>query len=240
MVATRLRIDTCDSMADMFEPRDTGSARHRAGRRCWSLVALAGRRCSARLALVARQAPSLAGHARMRAASPRLVPFYAYDEAQFFRSDDAAPRSPTRRRAGFERLSRQLAQRGRARRSAAPPRPPRSISDLQFTDAYRVPFQYSRFVRRTCRPARSSQSSRGRAGHRPRRQPLLRPHRLVRRQRVRLRLLQGLHGARRRARRARSARCSAPTIRWSPTTRAAARRSPAWTRCRSTCRAPRR
>ncbi len=36
-----------------------------------------------------------------------------------------------------------------------------SISDLQFTDAYRVPFQYSRFVRQHLKPGAFVQSSAG-------------------------------------------------------------------------------
>ena len=114
------------------------------------------------------------------------------------------------------------------------------ISDLQFTDAYRVPFQYSR-VR-----APASQGRRVRAivvrrdAHRSRRQPLLRSYRLLRRQRVRLRLLQGLHGARpaARARPRPGARSLSPGDRLQRET--ADRRSPASTKCRSTCRAPRR
>ena len=66
-----------------------------------------------------------------------------------------------------------------------------SISDLQFTDAYRVPFQYSRFVRRHLPLGAFVQSSAGVTvtdldGNR-----VLRSYRLVRRQCVRLRFLQG-------------------------------------------------
>ena len=76
----------------------------------------------------------------------KLVPHYAYDDAAFFRADDASEEIAARRRAGFERLSRELGAGARAR-SSAPPRPRPHISDLQFTESYRVPFQFSPRVR---------------------------------------------------------------------------------------------
>src|SRR5262249_24983991 len=76
-----------------------------------------------------------------------FVPFYEYDEAQFFRSDDAPEEIAAQRRAGFMRLSALYQARFPAttRQTAEAAD---GISDLQFTDHYRVPFQYSRFVRR--------------------------------------------------------------------------------------------
>jgi glutamate-1-semialdehyde 2,1-aminomutase len=75
-----------------------------------------------------------------------LVPFYAYDESRFFCADGAPADVAQRRRAGFERLSAlyasRFAQTIRETGAAAA-----SISDLQFTDAYRIPFQFSRYVR---------------------------------------------------------------------------------------------
>ena len=71
------------------------------------------------------------------------------------------------------------------------------ISDLQFTESYRVPFQFSPRVAAAAAGRVVRRVVGGRAGHRSRRQRPLRPHRLVRRQPARLRLLQGLHGARR-------------------------------------------
>ena len=93
---------------------------------------------------------------------------------------------------------------------------------------------------RASQDRRVRESSSGVIDHRPRRQSLLRPHRLVRRERVRLRLLQGVHRSRQRAR----ARAGAGTGRLSSGDRLQRARvcwrSPAWTRCRFTCRAPRR
>ena len=75
---------------------------------------------------------------------------------------------------------------------------------------------------------------------RSRRQPVLRPDRLVRRECVRLRLLQGMHRPRQPRACATSARCSAPTTRWWRTTSRACERSPGSTKCPSTCPAPKR
>ena len=83
-----------------------------------------------------------------------LIPFYEYDEAQFFRCDDAPEEIAARRRAGFMRLA-ELYRSVSRRPSGAPQRSRDGISDLQFTDAYRVPFQFSRFVRQHLRPAPS-------------------------------------------------------------------------------------
>ena len=90
--------------------------------------------------------PSLSGHSRMARRFAALVPFYEYDEAQFFRSDDAPEKIAARRREGFMRLAAVFRARypETVRLTAEVQN---SISDLQFTGTYRVPFQYSRFVR---------------------------------------------------------------------------------------------
>jgi len=89
---------------------------------------------------------SLTGHARMSRRIAALVPFYDYGEDRFFCSDAAPPEVAGRRREGFARLADLYATRfaETARQTAEVAG---SISDLQFTDAYRVPFQYSRHVR---------------------------------------------------------------------------------------------
>src|SRR5262249_25537894 len=110
-----------------------------------SLVAL--RR---RLQLSRAKHPSLTGHARIARRIASLVPFYEYDEDRFFRSDDAAVEIAARRGDGFKRLSALYASRFREtdRRTAEVVG---TISDLQFTQAYRTPFQYRRVVRRHLR-----------------------------------------------------------------------------------------
>jgi glutamate-1-semialdehyde 2,1-aminomutase len=89
---------------------------------------------------------SLAGHARVARRIAALLPFYDYDEKEFFRSDDAPHEIAERRRAAFMRLAQLYKERfAETRQATAKIRD--AISDLQFTDAYRVPFQYSRLVR---------------------------------------------------------------------------------------------
>jgi glutamate-1-semialdehyde 2,1-aminomutase len=90
---------------------------------------------------------SLTGHARIARRIAALVPFYQYDEARFFRSDDPPEEIALHRREGFMRLAELYRMRfAQTLRSTAEMTD--RISDLQFTDAYRVPFQYSDFVRR--------------------------------------------------------------------------------------------
>jgi glutamate-1-semialdehyde 2,1-aminomutase len=99
-----------------------------------------------RLQLSKAKHPSLRGHSKMARRLAKQVPFYEYDDVTIFRSDDAPAEIAARRRAGFMRLSAlyrsRFAETVRQTADVAA-----AISDVQFTDAYRVPFQYSRFVR---------------------------------------------------------------------------------------------
>jgi glutamate-1-semialdehyde 2,1-aminomutase len=89
---------------------------------------------------------SLTGHARMARRLAALVPFYEYDEERIFRTDGAPEEVAATRRQGFMRLSALFAQRF-ALTAAQTGELESAISDLQFTSRYRVPFQFSRFVR---------------------------------------------------------------------------------------------
>ncbi len=99
-----------------------------------------------RLELSQAKHRSLAGHARMARRLASFVPFYDFDEDRFFDSDGAPADVASLRRAGFFRLSElyktRFAETIRCSAEAA-----ETISDLQFTGAYRVPFQYRRMVR---------------------------------------------------------------------------------------------
>jgi glutamate-1-semialdehyde 2,1-aminomutase len=100
-----------------------------------------------RLTLSLAKHRSLTGHVRMARRIAALIPFYEYDEAHIFRCDDPPEEIAGRRRAAFMRLAELY--RTRFARTVARTRDiADDISDLQFTDAYRVPFQFSRFVRR--------------------------------------------------------------------------------------------
>ena len=107
------------------------------------LVAPAARR---RLQLSRAKHPSLAGHSRMARRLAKFVPGYAYAADRFFGADDAPADVVDRRRAGFAALSARYAERYPL--SVAMTKRARvGLSDLQFTAAYRVPFQFSERVR---------------------------------------------------------------------------------------------
>ena len=113
-----------------------------------------------RLELSKAKHPSLAGHARMSRRVAALLPFYEYNEEQFFCSDGAPADVVLRRRDGFARLSALYETRyaESVRRTAEVAD---GISDLQFTENYRVPFQFSRIVRQRLRVGAFMQSSDG-------------------------------------------------------------------------------
>jgi glutamate-1-semialdehyde 2,1-aminomutase len=100
-----------------------------------------------RLQLSRAKHRSVAGHSRMARRVARLIPYYEYGEDQVFRVDDPPQRIADSRRAGFMRLAGALA--GRTPKNAAlTAEVLDGISDLQFTSRYRVPYQFSGFVRR--------------------------------------------------------------------------------------------
>ena len=103
-------------------------------------------RVKPRLELSRAKHRSLAGHARIARRLASLIPFYEYDESRFFRCDDAPEAIAARRRDGFARLSRLYGERF-AKTGGLTAETAGAISDLQFIAAYRVPFQFSRFVR---------------------------------------------------------------------------------------------
>jgi glutamate-1-semialdehyde 2,1-aminomutase len=124
-----------------------------------ALVAALGK-AKARLQLSGAKHRSLTGHARLSRRVASLVPFYEFGEDQFFSSDGAPAEIAARRRAGFMRLAQVYKERfPETHRLAAEAR--EAISDMQFTDVYRVPFQYSRIVREHLGPGSFVQSSSG-------------------------------------------------------------------------------
>src|SRR3954452_23780027 len=116
-----------------------------------SAVAIAGAavafpKLQARLALSRAKHRSLTGHSKMSKMVARLVPHYEFDIDDFFRSDGAPNDVAMQRQDGFFQLAGVYAERyakGRQMTAEAA----EHISDLQFTENYRVPFQYSRLVR---------------------------------------------------------------------------------------------
>jgi glutamate-1-semialdehyde 2,1-aminomutase len=100
-----------------------------------------------RLQLSLAKHRSLGGHSRMAKRVAALIPGYAYDEPRFFNCDNAPNGVVQRRRQGFARLSSEL--NGRHSASIELTRQTRDgLSDLQFTASYRVPFQFSPYLRK--------------------------------------------------------------------------------------------
>ena len=117
-------------------------------------------KAKSRLDLSRAKHRSLTGHARLARRLAALVPFYEFGEDQFFRSDAAPDDVAVRRRDGFLRLAQTYRKRfAETRRLTGEAR--EGISDLQFTDAYRVPFQYRRLVREHLRAGSFLESSAG-------------------------------------------------------------------------------
>ena len=117
-------------------------------------------RIKRRLELSRAKHRSLAGHSRMAKRVARLIPFYEYDAEHFYRADQAPPEIAEQRKAAFIALSA-LYQERFARSAALTVEAAESISDLQFTGSYRVPFQFSRHVRQHLKGGSFLQASNG-------------------------------------------------------------------------------
>jgi glutamate-1-semialdehyde 2,1-aminomutase len=113
-----------------------------------------------RFELFCAKHPSLTGHSRIARRVAQLLPFYEFGEVKFFSSDDVPNEVAARRRDGFMRLAKLYGERfAETRRLTAELR--EGMSDLQFTDAYRVPFQYNRMVQEHLRAGSFLKSSEG-------------------------------------------------------------------------------
>jgi len=110
------------------------------------LLLAALRKAQLRLQLSRAKHRSLAGHSRWSRRFAALVPFYEYTESEFFAADAAPAEVAASRRAGFMRLAALFAQRFEKTASLTA-HLQSGVSDLQFTSRYRVPFQFSSFVR---------------------------------------------------------------------------------------------
>jgi glutamate-1-semialdehyde 2,1-aminomutase len=108
-------------------------------------VAALAHRLQLRLELSAAKHPSLAGHSRLAHRMAALVPHYEYTELEFFGADDAPADVAEQRRAGFMRLAAFYTERY-ATTVKLTREVEDEISDLQFTDRYRVPFQFRGLV----------------------------------------------------------------------------------------------
>ena len=111
-----------------------------------ALTAAVAPKVKARLELSRAKHRSLTGHSKMSRRVARLIPHYEFDINDFFTSDGAPADIATRRQDAFFRLGALFEHRFAKSRKATS-EAAKQISDLQFTQAYRVPFQYSRLVR---------------------------------------------------------------------------------------------
>jgi glutamate-1-semialdehyde 2,1-aminomutase len=125
-----------------------------------ALAAAAAPRAWARFKLSRAKHPSLAGHSKMSQRVARLVPFYEYGERRFFCADGAPMEIAARRGEAFERLA-SLFQLRHAQSRRMTEEASAGLSDLQFTGAYRVPFQFSRRVREKLKTGSFLQASEG-------------------------------------------------------------------------------
>ena len=118
-------------------------------------------RAKARLELSRAKHRSLAGHSRMAKRVAALIPGYAYDEARFFNADEVAAEVVARRKAGLSRLAAHFEATEKSSIDMSE-RAKALLPDLRFTSNYRVPFQFSPYLR-----SRLSTGSFVRASHGP-------------------------------------------------------------------------
>lgn len=111
-----------------------------------ALALLGLRAAQIRLRLSRAKHPSLRGHVRLMRRVARFVRYYEYSEERFFASDGAPAEVATTRRGAFERLAESMAARAPRSLEVSLALEP-SVSDVLFTNYYRVPFQYRRIVR---------------------------------------------------------------------------------------------
>ena len=110
-----------------------------------SLILL--RKLRRRLQLSVAKHRSLRGHSRLSRVLAKFVPFYAYDDDTAFRCDGAGEELASRREAGFMKLKERLAAKTPETQTLTDELEP-AVSDMRFTNAYRVPFQFRNLVRR--------------------------------------------------------------------------------------------
>lgn len=118
------------------------------------------RKSYVRLQLSKAKHPSLAGHSRMAKRVARLIPYYSFNKNSFFQADGAPDNVASLREIGFMRLSQVYQERFKKSVSLTN-QAAETISDLQFTGRYRVPFQFSNFVSKHLKSGSFMQSSSG-------------------------------------------------------------------------------
>jgi len=118
------------------------------------------RRIAIRLSLSRAKHPSLRGHVRMARRLAKLLPFYELGDDEFFRADEAPADVARAREAAFERLARTLRESAPSSVAFTEALEDR-VPDVEFTNAYRVPFPFRNRVRRTFRLGNVASASAG-------------------------------------------------------------------------------
>lgn len=98
-------------------------------------------RVRVRLQLSRAKHGSLRGHSKWSRRMARLVPFFSYDDNVFFVSDGAPPNIGQQRRLALATLEKSIKTRC-AKTLTQSELLEKSVSDVQFTSQYRVPFPY--------------------------------------------------------------------------------------------------
>lgn len=99
-----------------------------------------------RLQLSRAKHPSIAGHSKMSRRLAKLIPAYSLEGERFFACDNAPKMVVEQRRNAFSRLAKHFAQRS-PETLAKTESLESGISDVTFTNSYRVPFQFARYLK---------------------------------------------------------------------------------------------
>lgn len=109
------------------------------------IILLIFRKVFIRLRLSRAKHPSLRGHSKWSRRIIRFIPYFEYDENSFYNSDAAPDDVAQKRRNGMERLK--LVYQKRSSESIKfSQKLVNSISDVNFTNNYRVPFPYRKHL----------------------------------------------------------------------------------------------
>lgn len=129
-----------------------------------ALLALAGgyllRRIYIRLQLSKAKHPSLRGHAKMSKRVAKLLPFYSYADADIFNRDGAPEAIAKQREQAFYRLAEHFKQQS-PKSLAMSEQLEGKVSDVDFTNLYRVPFQFRDFVAKNMKLGLFAQATQG-------------------------------------------------------------------------------
>lgn len=121
---------------------------------------LIGHKLRRRLELSRAKHPSLRGHSKWSRRIASLIPQFDYDQQRFFNSDGASPEVIKKRKAGFDQLAKLLNEKS-PKTIATYEKLENSISDAAFTNAYRVPFPYRKYLKGLLKVGAMVEASKG-------------------------------------------------------------------------------